>query len=193
MTTNYDANPKLIKLLNESYAAENAAFERLNERINETPFYEYQNRLKQHREETISQQNRLSQIIFRLGGRPTDKKASLPELKPTMTTMLKKTIENTLESATRENRQNPLGEEMELIKIKEDIGIEGSEIIVYRTLIEIIRHIPEMEVDLIVPLLQHNLDEETIMYKWGMDNLPKMVGTLLPNIISVNNKQLHSI
>jgi len=186
--TQSDVNSKFVELLNEAYAAENAAVQRLNERISETPFYEYQNRLKQHVEETISQQNRLSQIIFRLGGKPTDSKAGLPKLTPPMTIMLKKTIENTIESITHENKQNPLPEELELLKFKEDIGIEGAEIIAYKTLVEIVQLVPGMEIDLIVPLLQHNLDEETRMHKWGMDNLPNMVGKLLPNIISATTR-----
>ena len=111
MTQN-DINSKYLEFLNEAYAAENAVVERITSRIEETPIPELQQRLKQHLQETISQQNRLSEIIFRLGGEPTDSKAHLPELKPPVTSMLKKTIEDTFKSVTDDNKNNPLSEEM---------------------------------------------------------------------------------
>jgi hypothetical protein len=48
----------------------------------------------------------LSQIIFKLGGEPTDSKAHLPELKSPMTTMLKKIIEDTVKSVTADNKKS---------------------------------------------------------------------------------------
>ena len=113
MTQN-DINSKYLEFLNEAYAAENATVERITERIEETPILELQQRLKQHLQETISQQNRLSEIIFRLGGEPTDSKAHLPELKIPMTSMLKKRIEDTFKSVADDDKNNPLPEEMEL-------------------------------------------------------------------------------
>ncbi len=187
MTQN-DINSKYLEFLNEAYAAENAAVERITERIEETPIPELQQRLKRHLQETISQQNRLSEIIFRLGGEPTDSKAHLPELKPPVTSMLKKTIEDTFKSVTDDNKNNPLPEEMEIIKIKQDIIIEGSEIVTYKTLIEISQRIPDLDVNLIVPLLKHNLEEEINMQKWCMDNLPVVVDSLLPKILSAVDK-----
>ena len=58
-----DIDSKFVEFVNEAYAAENAAADRINARIEETPFPELQQRLRQHSQETISQQNRLSQII----------------------------------------------------------------------------------------------------------------------------------
>lgn len=187
MTEN-DINSKYLGFLNEAYAAENAAVERITSRIEETPILELQQRLLQHLQETISQQNRLSEIIFKLGGEPTDSKAHLPELKPPTTSMLKKTIEDTFKSVTDDNKNNPLHEEWELLKVKQDIIIEGSEIVTYKTLIEISQRIPDLDVNLIVPLLKHNLEEEINMQKWCMDNLPMAIDSLLPNILSTFGK-----
>ncbi len=186
--TQNDINSKFVEFVNEAYAAENAAVDRINTRIEETPFPELQQRLKQHLQETISQQNRLSQIIFKLGGEPTDAKAHLPELKPPMSTMLKKTIEDTVKTITDNKKENPLPEEFELLRIKQDIGIEGSEIVTYKALIEMAQRMPGLDTDLFVPLLKHNLDEEIAMQKWCMDNLPMVMDKLLPTIISAINK-----
>jgi ferritin-like metal-binding protein YciE len=187
--TQSEINSKFVEFVNEAYAVENAAVNRINSRIEETPFPELQKRLEQHLQETISQQNRLSQIIFKLGGEPTDAKAHLPELKPPMTTMLKKTIEDTVKSLTDDNSKgNPLPEELELLRIKQDIGIEGSEIVTYKTLIEMAKRTPGIDVDFVVPLLKHNLDEETSMQNWCMNSLPMVVDKLLPTIISAISK-----
>jgi ferritin-like metal-binding protein YciE len=187
MTQN-DIDSKFVGFVNEAYAAENAAVDRINSRIEETPFPELQQRLKQHLQETVSQQNRLSQIIIKLGGEPTDTKAHLPELKPPMTTMLKKTIEDTVKTITDDKKENPLPEEWELLRIKQDIGIEGYEIVTYKTLIEMAQRTPGIDVDLFVPLLKHNLDEEISMQKWCIDNIPMVVDNLLPKILSVVDK-----
>ena len=57
MTQN-DINSKFVEFVNEAYAAENAAVDRIKTRNEETPVLELQQRLKQHLQETISQQNR---------------------------------------------------------------------------------------------------------------------------------------
>lgn len=183
-----DIDLKFVEFVNEAYAAENAAIDRINSRIEETPFPELRQRLEQHLQETTSQQNRLSQIIFKLGGEPTDTKAHLPELKPSMTTMLKRTVEDTVKSLTEDNKTNTLPEEWELLRIKQDIGIESSEIITYKTLIEVAQRTPGIDVDFIVPLLKHNLDEEVDMQNWCMNSLPMAVDKLLPTIISAVSK-----
>ncbi len=185
MTQN-DINSKFVEFINEVYAAENAAVDRINSRIEETPFPELQQRLRQHLQETISQQNRLSQIIFKLGGEPTDTKAHLPELKPPMTTMLKKAIQDTVKSLSDQNKDNPLPEELELLRIKQDLIIEYSEIIAYKSLIEMAQRMPGLDIDVVVPLLKHNLEEEVNMEKWCSDKLPLVVEKLLPDIVSIN-------
>lgn len=187
--TQSEINSKFVEFVNEAYAAENAAIDRINSRIEETPFPELRQRLEHHLQETISQQNRLSQIIFKLGGEPTDAKAHLPELKPPMTTMLKKSLGDTVKSLTGDdNKGNPLPEELEILRIKQDIGIEGYEIITYKAMIEMAKRTPGIDVDFVVPLLKHNLEEETDMQNWCMDSLPMVVDKLLPTIISAISK-----
>jgi ferritin-like metal-binding protein YciE len=56
--------------------------------------------------------------------------------------------------------------------------IEGSGIVTYKTLLETAQRIPNLDVNLIVPLLKHDLEEEINMQKWCMDNLPMTVGIL---------------
>ena len=47
---------------------------------------------------------------------------------------------------------------------------------------------PGIDVDFVVPLLKHNLDEETSMQNWCMDSLPMVVDKLFPTIISAISK-----
>ena len=89
MTQN-DINTKYLEFLNEALSAENAAVDRITSRMDQTPLPEVKQRLQQHLEETRNQQNRLSQIITRLNGDPTDSKADLPKLMPPSIMMLKK-------------------------------------------------------------------------------------------------------
>ena len=50
--TQSDINSKFVEFLNDAYAAENAAIDRINSRIEETPFPELRQRLEQHLQET---------------------------------------------------------------------------------------------------------------------------------------------
>jgi hypothetical protein len=50
------------------------------------------------------------------------------------------------------------------------------------------QRIPNLDVNLIVPLLKHNLEEKINLQKWCMDNLPVAVDILLPKILSTVNK-----
>ncbi|HSA75316.1 MAG TPA: hypothetical protein VLE21_03930 [Candidatus Nitrosocosmicus sp.] len=79
-------------------------------------------------------------------------------------------------------------EELELLRIKQDIRIEGSEIVTCKTLIEMTKRTPGINVDFVVPLLKHNLDEETSMQNWCMDSLPMVVDKLFPTIVSAISK-----
>ena len=46
--------------------------------------------------------------------------------------MLKKTIKDTVKTITNNNKKNPLPEELELLRIMQDIGIEGSELLLIK-------------------------------------------------------------
>jgi len=102
--------------------------------------------------------------------------------------MLKKAIEDTFKSATDDNKENPLPEEIELLKIKQDIDIEDSEIVTYGFLIEITKRMSNLDSNQIVPLLKKSLDEELNMKKWCTDNMPVVIDNLLPKIISALSK-----
>jgi ferritin-like metal-binding protein YciE len=183
-----DINSKYIEYLNEALSAENAAVDRITSRIDETPLPQIKQRYQQHLEETRAQQDRLSQIITQLGEEPTDSKANLPELKPPSTMMLKKTIKDTIKSVTDDKKDNPLPEEMEFLKIKQDVTIEGSEIVSYEALIEVTKRIPNLNSDQIIPLLKQSLEEEMNMKKWCTENMPMVVDNLLPKILSAVSK-----
>ncbi len=179
---------KYVEFLNEALSAENAAVDRITSRMDQTSIPELKQRLQQHLEETRNQQERLTQVINRLGGKPTASKAHLPMLAPPSTMMMKKTIIDSLESITDNKGENPLPEEMELMQIKQDTLIEGSEIVGYETLIEITQRIDNLQDDgngnEIMLALKQSLQEEKDMHKWCKNNIPMAVGILLPKILS---------
>lgn len=55
---------------------------------------------------------------------------------------------------------------MEIMHLKQDTLIEGTEIIVYETLIEITKRINGVPTDEIISSLRQSLDEERNMHKW---------------------------
>ena len=55
---------------------------------------------------------------------------------------------------------------MEIMHLKQDTLIEGTEIIVYETLIEITKRINGVPTDEIISSLIQSLDEERNMHKW---------------------------
>src|SRR4051794_26661721 len=178
--TQQDINTKYLEFLNEALSAENAAIDRITSRMDQTPLPEVKQRLQQHLEETHNQQNRLSQIITRLNGDPTDSKADLPKLMPPSTMMLKKTVKDTIKSITDDKKDNPLPEEMELMQLKQDTLIEGAEIVAYETLMEITKRINGVPTDEIISSLKQSLDEEKNMHKWCKENMPMAIDNLLP-------------
>ena len=68
--------------MNEILSAENAAVDRLQTRIQETPIQDAKQRLQQYLQETRGQQVRLAKLITDYHGSPTKSKADLPILKP---------------------------------------------------------------------------------------------------------------
>src|SRR5215208_6030963 len=183
-----DIKSKYVEFLNEALSAENAAVDRITSRIDQTPIQELKNRLQQHLQETHKQQERLRQIITKLGGDPTDSKADLPKLQPPTTMMMKKMMKDTIKSITDDNKDNPLPEEMELMEIKQDAIAEGAEIIAYETLIAITQRINEIPQEEIILLLKQSLQEEESMKKWYIEKTPMAVDILLPKIISAVSK-----
>jgi ferritin-like metal-binding protein YciE len=76
-------NKKIVQYFNEALAMENAAADRIQSRMNETPIEQTKQQLQYHLEQTFQQQDRLRNIITNLGGNPTTMKAALPKLMPT--------------------------------------------------------------------------------------------------------------
>ena len=183
-----DINSKYVEFLNEALSAENAAVDRITSRMDQTPIPDLKQRLHQHLEETHNQQERLTQVITRLGGKPTESKAQLPILAPPATTLIKKTVKDSLESITNDKKYNPLPEETELMQLKQDTLIEGAEIVGYETLIEITQKINGLPNDEIIPAIKQSLQEEKDMHRWCKNNMPMAVGILLPKILSAISK-----
>ncbi len=92
--------------------------------------------MQQHLEETRGQQNRLQEILSKYGGSPTDAKAHLSTPKPPATQLMKKALKDTVKSV-KGDTDNPLLEEMELIRTKEDAILEHAEIVSYKMLMQL--------------------------------------------------------
>ena len=178
--TSSELNSKLVEYFNECLSVENAAIDRLQTRIQECPLQEGKQRLQQHLEETRGHQNRLQDIITKYGGSPTDAKAHLSTPKPPATELMKKALKDTVKSVKGDS-DNPLPEEMELIRTKEDAILEHAEIIGYRIVMQLAERAGAQDV---VPLLQQNLKDEESMANWIMDNTPVMLDQLWPKIQS---------
>jgi ferritin-like metal-binding protein YciE len=177
---NTELNSKLVEYFDEALAIENAAIDRIQSRIEECPIQQGKQRLQQHLEETRGQQNRLRDIITKYGGNPTESKADLSTPKPPTTQLMKKTLKDTVKSVTGK-ADNPLPEEMELIRTKEDAILEHAEIIGYKMLIQLSQRANAQDA---IPILKQNLQEEESMANWIMDNTPMMLDQLWPKIQS---------
>ena len=73
---------KFLLYLNSSLAMENAALERVQRRVQQTTLEDARQQLQNHLEETKQHQDRLSQLITKLGGSPTQEKGQLPIAMP---------------------------------------------------------------------------------------------------------------
>ncbi len=175
-----ETNSKLVEYFNECLSVENAAIDRLQTRIDECPLQEGKQRLQQHFEETRGHQNRLQEIISKYGGSPTDAKAHLATPKPPATQLMKKALVDTVKSV-KGDTDNPLPEEMELIRTKEDAILEHAEIVSYQMCMQLAERAGAQDA---IPLLKQNLQEEESMAKWIMDNTPLMLDQLWPKIQS---------
>ena len=185
--TNPDLKSKFVDYLNEILSAENAAIDRLQTRIQETPIQEAKQRLQQHLQETRGQQGRLEKLITDYDGSPTKSKADLPMLKPPATSMMKDTLKNTVKSMTK-GTENPTAEETEIRNIKEDAIIENAEIIAYKICSQLAGKLNAQDA---ISVCQQNTEEEVSMFNWIMTNTPSMLDQLWPKIessITTNSK-----
>lgn len=186
--TNPDLKSKFVDYLNEILSAENAAIDRLQKRIQETPIQEAKQRLQQHLQETRGQQGRLEKLITDYDGSPTKSKADLPMLKPPATSMMKDTLKNTVKSMTK-GTENPTAEETEIRNIKEDAIIENAEIIAYKICSQLAGKLNAQDA---ISVCQQNREEEVSMFNWIMTSTPSLVNQLWPKIessITTNRKE----
>ena len=172
-------NEKFVQYLNEALAMENAAVDRIQYRINDTPIEETKQQLQYHLEQTFEQQGRLRNAITKLGGSPTTAKAVLPKLTPMDMDTISNTVKEAAKSLVSSESKNSMDAEKELIQTKEDAIIESAELVSYKTLILMAQEVGLMDA---VPLLNKSLQEETSMVNFIMGNTPTVLRLMLPQI-----------
>jgi ferritin-like metal-binding protein YciE len=192
---NNDENNKFIDHLNEILSAENAAIERLERRILETPIQDSKKLLQQHLQEEKEQQRRLKDLISAYGKKPTDLKAdiiSLHSLTNEARDKIKKanadtgndanttttTISTEIYDHDNNNINNTImtSEESETLNTKEDALIKNDEISAYKTILKIDEGVMGKDV---INILKQNLQEKESMYdkiKHSESKLLKEIG-----------------
>jgi ferritin-like metal-binding protein YciE len=200
---NNDENNKFIDHLNELLSAENAAIERLERRILETPIQDSKKLLQQHSQEEKEQQRRLKDLISAYGKKPTDSKAdiiSLHSLTNEARDKIKKanadtgndantttTISTEIYDHDNNNINNTImtSEESETLNTKEDALIKNDEISAYKTLLKIDEGVMGKDV---INILKQNLQEKESMY----DKIKHSESKLLKEIGENNDKHNES-
>jgi ferritin-like metal-binding protein YciE len=163
-------NDKFVLYLNTALAMENAALERVQSRIQQTILEDAKQQLQHHLEETREQQDRLRQIIIKLGGTPIQEKAKLPISSPPES-LVKMMEENTMMTSA--------AAETELKESIQDTIVENAEVTGYNMLIQIAA---KMNIADAIPSLKQNLNEEEKMFGWLRANAPAMFAKLWPQI-----------
>ena len=171
---------KLVQYFNEALAMENAAVDRNQTRMSETPIPLVKQQLHYHLEQTFVQQDRLRTIITNLGGNPTSAKAALPMMLPTDMDTLSNTVKETAKSLVSSKSKDRVDAEHELIQTKQDAIIENGEIVTYKMLMEISQKVGLLEA---LPLLQQSLLEETAMENFIVSTTPMALTMLWPELM----------
>jgi ferritin-like metal-binding protein YciE len=172
-------NEKIVQYFNEALAMENAAVERIESRIDETPVKHAKQQLQYHLEQTRQQQNRLKELITKMGGSPTDTKAVLPKVMPVTMDTISNKVKETAKSITDDGAKETMDAEKELLRTKEDAIIESSEVISYKMLMEIAEKAGLKDA---IPVLNQSLKEETAMVNFIMGNAPMMLRLIWPKL-----------
>jgi ferritin-like metal-binding protein YciE len=171
---------KLVQYFNEALAMENAAVDRNQTRMSETPIPLVKQQLQYHLEQTFVQQDRLRTIITNLGGSPTSAKAALPKMLPTDMDTISNTVKETAKSLVSSKSKDRVDAEHELIQTKQDAIIENAEIVTYKMLMEISQKVGLLEA---LPLLQQSLLEETAMENFIVSSTPMALTMLWPELM----------
>jgi ferritin-like metal-binding protein YciE len=159
---------------------ENAAVDRNQTRMSETPIPLVKQQLQYHLEQTFVQQDRLRTIITNLGGSPTSAKAALPKMLPTDMDTVSNTVKETAKSLVSSKSKDRVDAEHELIQTKQDAIIENAEIVSYKMLMEISQKAGLLEA---LPLLQQSLLEETAMENFILSITPMALTMLWPELM----------
>ena len=200
---NNDDSDKFIDHLNEILSAENAAIERLERRILETPIQYSKKLLYQHLQEEKEQQRRLKDLISAYGKKPTDSKADLISLlsltneardkmkrnnvathKDTNTTNISPTIHDNNNDNNKINNTIMTSQESEILNTKEDALIKNDEISAYKTILKIARGVMG---NTALNILKQNLQEKESIYDQIKSSESKML-----NEIRENNNDTHN-
>jgi ferritin-like metal-binding protein YciE len=193
---NNDENNKSIDYLNEVLSIENAAIERLERRILETPIQDSKKLLQQHLQAEKEQQRRLIDVLSTYGKKPTDSKAdliSLHSLTNEARNRLKKNnvnthndTKNTTKISTAIHDGNNINntmltpEEGEILNTKEDALIKNYEISAYKTILKIAKGVMGKYA---IDILKQNLQEKETMY----DKIKNSESIMLKGIGENNN------
>jgi ferritin-like metal-binding protein YciE len=173
-------NEKLVQFFNEALAMENAAVDRNQTRMNETPIPLVKQQLQYHLEQTYVQQDRLRTIITNLGGTPTNAKAVLPKMLPMDMDTVSNTVKEAAKSLVSSKSKDRVDAERELLQTKQDAIIENAEIVTYKMLMEISQKVGLLEA---LPLLQQSLLEETAMENFILSSTPLALTMLWPELM----------
>lgn len=173
-------NEKLLQFFNEAMAMENAAVDRNQTRMNETPIPLVKQQLQYHLEQTYVQQDRLRTIITNLGGNPTSAKAVLPKMLPMDMDTVSNTVKEAAKSLVSSKSKDRVDAEHELLQTKQDAIIENAEIVTYKMLMEISQKVGLLEA---LPLLQQSLLEETAMENFILSSTPLALTMLWPELM----------
>ena len=173
-------NEKLVQFFNEALAMENAAVDRNQTRMNETPIPLVKQQLQYHLEQTYVQQDRLRTIITKLGGTPTSAKAVLPKMLPMDMDTVSNTVKEAAKSLISSKSKDRVDAERELLQTKQDAIIENAEIVTYKMLMEISQKVGLLEA---LPLLQQSLLEETAMENFILSSTPLALTMLWPELM----------
>lgn len=171
---------KLVQFFNEALAMENAAVDRNETRMSETPIPLVKQQLQYHLEQTFIQQDRLRTIITNLGGSPTSAKAALPKMLPMDMDTMSNTVKETAKSLVSSKSKDRMDAEHELLQTKQDAIIENAEIVTYKMLMEISQKVGLLEA---LPLLQQSLLEETAMENFIVSSAPMALTMLWPELM----------
>ena len=171
---------KLVQFFNEALAMENAAVDRNETRMSETPIPLVKQQLQYHLEQTFVQQDRLRTIITNLGGSPTSAKAALPKMLPMDMDTVSNTVKETAKSLVSPKSKDRIDAEHELLQTKQYAIIENAEIVTYKMLMEISQKVGLLEA---LPLLQQSLLEETAMENFIVSSTPMALTILWPELM----------